>query len=54
MLQGKFTQTQAHSHAHKFIQALKLNTTQWSRVLRSGGLNHSKTLVCSCVHPESI
>jgi hypothetical protein len=21
--------------------------TQWSRVLRSGGLNHSKTLVCS-------
>jgi hypothetical protein len=38
---------QAHSDTHKFIQALKQYITQWSRVLRSGGPNHSKTL---CVH----
>jgi hypothetical protein len=30
------------AQAHKFIQALYI--TQWSRVLRSGGLNHSKPL----------
>jgi hypothetical protein len=39
------TQTQAHldlAQAHKFKQAQY--TTQWSRVLRSGGPNHSKLL----------
>jgi hypothetical protein len=39
------TQTQAHldlARAHKFKQAQYI--TQWSRVLRSGGLNHSKLL----------
>jgi hypothetical protein len=35
---------QAHSDTHKFIQALKQYITQWSRVLRSGGPNHSKSL----------
>jgi hypothetical protein len=30
------------AQAHKFIQALYI--TQWSRVLRSGGPNHSKSL----------
>jgi hypothetical protein len=34
----------AHSDTHKFIQALKQYITQWSRVLRSGGPNHSKSL----------
>jgi hypothetical protein len=34
--------TQAHLGAHKFIQAQYI--TQWSRVLRSGGPNHSKSL----------
>jgi hypothetical protein len=34
--------TQAHLDAHKFIQAQYI--TQWSRVLRSGGPNHSKSL----------
>jgi hypothetical protein len=29
---------------HKFIQALKQYNTHWSRVLRSGGTNHSKSL----------
>jgi hypothetical protein len=33
-----------HSDTHKFIQALKQYITQWSRVLRSGGPNHSKSL----------
>jgi hypothetical protein len=36
---------------HKFIQTPKLpqqSNTQWSRVLRSSGPNHSKTLTCSC------
>jgi hypothetical protein len=37
-------QSQAHSDTHKFIQALKQYITQWSRVLRSGGPNHSKSL----------
>jgi hypothetical protein len=32
------------AQAHKFIQALKQYITQWSRVLRSGGPNHSKSL----------
>jgi hypothetical protein len=32
------------ARAHKFIQALKQYITQWSRVLRSGGPNHSKSL----------
>jgi hypothetical protein len=32
------------AQAHKFIQALKQYITQWSRVLRSGGRNHSKSL----------
>jgi hypothetical protein len=36
--------TQAHSDTHKFIQALKQYISQWSRVLRSGGPNHSKSL----------
>ena len=43
-------QSQGHSDTHKFIQALKQYITQWSRVLRSGGPNHSKpscALVCS-------
>jgi hypothetical protein len=46
----KGIQSQAHSDTHKFIQALKQYITQWSRVLRSGGPNHSKpsrALVCS-------
>jgi hypothetical protein len=34
----------AHSDNHKFIKALKQYITQWSRVLRSGGPNHSKSL----------
>jgi hypothetical protein len=34
----------ATSDTHKFIQALKQYITQWSRVLRSGGPNHSKSL----------
>jgi hypothetical protein len=34
--------TQAHLDMHKFIQAQYI--TQWSRVLRSGGPNHSKSL----------
>jgi hypothetical protein len=34
--------TQAHLDVHKFIPAQYI--TQWSRVLRSGGLNHSKSL----------
>jgi hypothetical protein len=38
---GSIFQTQYWSH--KFIQALKQYITQWSRVLRSGGLNHSKS-----------
>jgi hypothetical protein len=37
-------QSQAHSNTHKFTQALKQYITQWSRVLRSGGPNHSKSL----------
>jgi hypothetical protein len=37
-------QSQAHSDTHTFIQALKQYITQWSRVLRSGGPNHSKSL----------
>jgi hypothetical protein len=37
-------QGQAHSDTHKFIQALKQYITHWSRVLRSGGPNHSKSL----------
>jgi hypothetical protein len=32
------------AQAHKFIQALKQYITQWSRVLHSGGPNHSKSL----------
>jgi hypothetical protein len=39
---GSIFQTQSWSH--KFIQALKQYITQWSRVLRSGGPNHSKSL----------
>jgi hypothetical protein len=39
---GSHGQTQAHLDAHKFIQAQYI--TQWSRVLRSGGPNHSKSL----------
>jgi hypothetical protein len=38
--------TRAHSDTHKLIQAHKQYITQWSRVLRSGGPNHSKS---SCV-----
>jgi hypothetical protein len=41
--------TQTHldlAQTHKFIQALYI--TQWSRVLRSGGPNHSKTFVFLC------
>jgi hypothetical protein len=38
----------ATSDTHKSIQALKQYITQWSRVLRSGGPNHSKSL---CVLP---
>jgi hypothetical protein len=40
---------EAHLDAHKFIQAQYI--TQWSRVLRSGGPNHSKSL---CVHVFSL
>jgi hypothetical protein len=42
-------QQQAHldlAQAYKFIQAQYI--TQWSRVLRSSGLNHSK-LLCDLV-----
>jgi hypothetical protein len=35
---------QTHSDTNKFIQALKQYITRWSRVLRSGGPNHSKSL----------
>ena len=45
-------QSYAHSDAHKFIQALKQYITLWSRVLRSGGPNHSKSL-CVLVFPPS-
>ena len=38
--------TQAHLDTHKFIKSQYI--TQWSRVLRSGGLNHSKSS-CSLV-----
>jgi hypothetical protein len=41
-------QSQAHSDTHKFIQALKQYITQWSRVLRFGGPNHSKPCVFLC------
>ena len=40
------------AQARKFIQALKQYITQWSRVLRSGGPNHSKSL-CVLVFPPS-
>jgi hypothetical protein len=41
---------EARTYIHKLIQALKQYITQWSRVLRPGGPNHSKpsrALVCS-------
>jgi hypothetical protein len=47
-------QTQTHldpAQAHKFIQALYI--TQWSRVLRSGGPNHSKSLCVLVFSPFS-
>jgi hypothetical protein len=47
---AKQIQLEAPLDTHKFIQALKQYITQWSRVLRSGGPNHSKpsrALVCS-------
>jgi hypothetical protein len=37
----------------KFIQSLKQYIIQWSRVLRSGGPNHSKSL-CVLVFPPSL
>jgi hypothetical protein len=45
-LQGRLTSSQVHSYA----QAHRLNTAhkQWSRVLRSGVLNHCKPL-CALV-----
>jgi hypothetical protein len=52
MLQGQ-TQTQTHLDAHKLIQALKQYITQWSRVLRSGGPNHSKSLCVLVFFPFS-
>jgi hypothetical protein len=48
-------QTQAHldlAQTLKFIQAQYI--TQWSRVLRSGGLNHSKLLCVLTFFPFSI
>jgi hypothetical protein len=42
---------QAHLDAHKFIQAQYI--TQWSRVLRSGGPNHSKSLCVLVFSPFS-
>jgi hypothetical protein len=44
---------QAHSDTHKFIQALKQYITQWSRVLRSGGPNHSRSLCVIVFFPFS-
>jgi hypothetical protein len=46
--------TQTHldpAQAHKFIQAQYI--TQWSRVLRSGGPNHSKSLCVLVFSPFS-
>jgi hypothetical protein len=40
------------AQAHKFIQAQYI--TQWSRVLRSGGPNHSKSLCVLVFSPFSI
>jgi hypothetical protein len=40
--QAELRPQEAHLDAHKLIQAQYI--TQWSRVLRSGGLNHSKPL----------
>jgi hypothetical protein len=42
MRRYKRIESKAHSDTHKFIQDLKQYITQWSRVLRSGGPNHSK------------
>jgi hypothetical protein len=41
------------SDTHKFIQAHKQYITQWSRVLRSGGPNHSKPLCVPVFFPFS-
>jgi hypothetical protein len=42
------------SQVHSYAEAHRLNTRrQWSRVLHSSGLNHSKPLCVLCVHPES-
>jgi hypothetical protein len=39
--------------SHRLSSSQTQYNTQWSRVLRFGGLNHSKTLVSSCVLPPS-
>jgi hypothetical protein len=43
-LQGRFTQTLKLTSSYKLSSSHTLYNTQWSRVLRSGGLNHSKPL----------
>jgi hypothetical protein len=53
MRRYKKIQSWAHSDTHKFIQALKQYITQWSRVLRSGGPNHSKSLYVLVFFPFS-
>jgi hypothetical protein len=45
--------SQIQSKTHKLIQAYKQYITQWSRVLRSGGSNHSKPLCVLVFFPFS-
>jgi hypothetical protein len=44
MSQGRFTQTLRLTSLYKLASSQTQYNTQWSMVLRSGGLNHSKFL----------
>jgi hypothetical protein len=43
-LQGRFTQTLRLTSSYKLSSSQSQYNTQWSRILRSGSLNHSKPL----------